>query len=175
MKSAGKREAKSGVPRAASGERRAGSTSALLVIGYGNELRSDDGVGPKTAAAVAEWNLPDVRTVICHQLTPELAVPIAAAQCVIFVDAAVDCGTSVELHALQPADSAEVMAHAPDPHSLLGLAKDIFGRSPSAFWLTIPIENVDFGENLSACAHDGMQIALEKIRQLLTPGNGSGA
>jgi len=143
-----------------------GTKSALLVIGYGNELRSDDGVGPKTAAAVAEWHLPDVHTLICHQLTPELAVPIASTQCVIFIDACVDSAT-VELRQLRPVDSSQVMAHAPDPQMLLQLAKEIFGRSPSAFWLTIPIENIAFGEGLSARAQAGSQIALEKIRGLL--------
>ena len=143
-----------------------GTKSALLVIGYGNELRSDDGVGPKTAAAIADWNLPGVHTLTCHQLTPELAVPIAATQCVVFIDACVDSST-VELRELQPAKPDQIMAHAPDPQVLLRLAKDIFGRSPMAFWLTIPIETIAFGEGLSARAQEGLQAALEKIRELL--------
>jgi hydrogenase maturation protease len=44
----------------------------LLVIGYGNELRSDDGVGPRVARAVAEWRLPGVEAIAVHQLTLEL-------------------------------------------------------------------------------------------------------
>jgi hypothetical protein len=59
----------------------------LLVIGYGNELRGDDGVGPKTAMAVSEWHFPGVKTMVCHQLTPDLAEPIAAAERVVFIDA----------------------------------------------------------------------------------------
>ena len=35
--------------------------SALLVVGYGNERRGDDGVGPCVARAVAGWNRPEVR------------------------------------------------------------------------------------------------------------------
>jgi len=143
-----------------------GTKSALLVIGYGNELRSDDGVGPKTVAAVADWRLPDVSTLICHQLTPELAVPIASTQCVIFVDACVDSAL-VEMRQLKPADSEQIMAHAADPRMLLRLAKDIFGRCPTAFWLTIPIENIAFGEGLSALAQAGSHAALEKIRGLI--------
>ena len=144
-----------------------GTKSALLVIGYGNELRSDDGVGPKTATAVAAWSLPGVRTLTCHQLTPELAVPIAATECVVFVDACVDSTASVELRALQPAAPDQVMTHTADPRLLLRLAKEIFGRCPSAFWLTIPIENIAFGNNLSAQASEGSQAALKKIRELV--------
>jgi hydrogenase maturation protease len=146
-----------------------GTETALLVIGYGNELRSDDGVGPKTAEAVAEWNLPGVRTLTCHQLTPELAVPIASAQCVVFVDAAVDSITSVELREFQAPAPDQIMAHAADPRILLKLAKEIFGRSPMAFWLTIPVENLAFGEELSPRAYEGLQCALGKIRELLSP------
>jgi hydrogenase maturation protease len=144
-----------------------GTKSALLVIGYGNELRSDDGVGPKTAAAVAEWNLPGVRTLICHQLTPELAVPIAASECVIFIDAAVGSRRSVDLCELKPAGPDQVMAHAADPQLVLRLAKEIFGRSPIAFWITIPVENLAFGEDLSTRARDGSREALGRIRELL--------
>jgi hydrogenase maturation protease len=148
-------------------ERGGGTKSALLVIGYGNELRSDDGVGPKTAAAVEEWKLPGVRTLICHQLTPELSVPIAAAECVVFVDASVNKDGAVELTKLAPAGPGEVMAHAAHPRFLLKLANDIFGRSPMAFWLTIPVDDLSFGQNLSAHGRAGVEKALEKIRELL--------
>ena len=49
----------------------------LLVIGYGNSLRRDDGVGPRVAEAIEELNLPGVRTLVCQLLTPEFADPIA--------------------------------------------------------------------------------------------------
>ncbi len=143
-----------------------GNTTALLVIGYGNGLRSDDGIGPKTAEAVAEWDLPGVRTLSCHQLTPEMAVPIAATQRVVFVDAAVN-SNSVDLYELEPASPDQIMAHAPDPCQLLKLAKEIFGRTPAAFLITIPAENLDFGEKISARALEGSREALKKIRELL--------
>ena len=34
----------------------------FLVIGYGNTLRGDDGVGPRVAEAIEKLNLPGVRT-----------------------------------------------------------------------------------------------------------------
>jgi hydrogenase maturation protease len=140
--------------------------AGLLVIGYGNELRCDDGVGPKVAAAVAEWNSAGVRALACHQLTPELAEPIASANQVIFVDAAADSSGTVQLRQIEPIDGAEVMTHSADPRCLLGLAKHAFGHSPVAWSLTIPTENLGFGEELSPLARQGWQIALDKIRTL---------
>src|ERR1035441_6445297 len=62
----------------------------LLVIGYGNTLRGDDGVGPRVAEAIEKLNLPGVRTLVCQQLSPEYADPVSRARTVVFVDAAVD-------------------------------------------------------------------------------------
>lgn len=137
----------------------------LLVIGYGNTLRSDDGVGPKVAEAVAALCLPGVRTVACDLLTPELAEPVAHAGSVIFVDAALDPPRQVQWRPLQPSDSCQLMAHAASPQKLLALARDVFGRAPTAWWLTIPIENTRIGEELSPLARRGLDAAINEVRQ----------
>ena len=138
----------------------------FLVIGYGNTLRSDDGVGAKVAAAVAELAQPGVTALVRHQLTPELAETISEARTVVFVDAAVDAATEVQMRQLEPAEGAQLMAHAADPRTLLALARQLFGRCPPAWWLTIPVENLEFGEELSPLARRGYETALEKIRTL---------
>jgi hydrogenase maturation protease len=137
----------------------------LLVIGYGNELRSDDGAGPKVVETVASWNLPGVRTLIRHQLTPELAPEICAASQVVFVDAATDC-SSFQSRAIQCEAAGEVMTHAVDPRSLLQMASLLYERCPPALWLTIPARNFEFGDNLSPLCAEGMRVALKKIREL---------
>ena len=118
----------------------------LLVVGYGNTLRRDDGVGPKLAEAVAALNLPGVRTLACPLLTPELAEALSQGRFVIFVDAAVDTPREVQLRKLSPADSSQIMAHAASPATMLALARDVFGHAPEAWWLTIPAENIGIGE-----------------------------
>jgi len=138
----------------------------LLVIGYGNELRRDDGVGPKVAAAVAEWNLPHVHAIACHQLTPELTDAIASAAHVVFVDAALGAGDAVQFCDIEPDENLQVMTHVTNPSALLALARQAFGGCPTASWLTIPVLDVDFGEELSPLARDGFTVALEKIRSL---------
>ena len=142
------------------------ASGGLLVIGYGNELRSDDGVGPKTAAALARLNLPGVRAIACHQLTPELAEAVSQASLVVFVDAAVDAPAEIQMRELKPAETGRTMTHAADPRSLLALARDVFGRCPAAWWLTIPVEKMEFGQQLSPLASKGLQRTLEKIQAL---------
>ncbi len=137
--------------------------SQLLVIGYGNTLRSDDGVGPKVAEAIAALNLAGVATLVCDLLTPELADVISRAGTVIFIDAAVDSPKTVQMRELEPAESSQIMAHAADPRTMLALARDVFGHAPKAWWLTIPISNTGIGEELSPFARSGMRQAINKV------------
>jgi hydrogenase maturation protease len=130
-------------------------------------LRRDDGVGVRIAEAVSGLELPGVESLACAQLTPELAEPISRARLAVFVDAALDAPREVQLRALAPADTSQLMAHAADPRTMLALARDVFGHAPEAWWLTIPIEDTGFGEDLSALARRGFDEALRRIRELL--------
>jgi hydrogenase maturation protease len=138
----------------------------LLVIGYGNTLRSDDAVGPKVAEAIEALHLAGVRTITCGILTPELADPISKAGSVVFVDASLEDAGGVKLRELSPADSAQVFAHAADPRTLLALARDVLGRAPPGWWLTIPTESLAIGEELSTKAQNGIAEAVWIIRKL---------
>ena len=91
-----------------------------LVIGYGNELRGDDGAGPSVGRAVASWHLPGVRTLAVHQLTPELAEDLAQTKRVVFVDAAVHAN-EVYWQRVRAADVPLRLGHASDIGWLLAL------------------------------------------------------
>jgi hydrogenase maturation protease len=142
------------------------SPAGLLVIGYGNTLRRDDGVGPKVADAVAALALPGVRALACPLLTPELADPVSRARIAVFVDAAVDAPREVQLRKLAPADSSQIMAHAANPATVLALVRDVFGHAPEAWLLTVPVENISIGEELSAFGRRGLEIAVGEIKKL---------
>ncbi len=138
----------------------------LLIIGYGNTLRSDDGVGPRLVEAVGNLRLPRVRTLICQQLSPEHSGLVALAGAVIFVDAAVDAPQQVQWREIKPGPAAQLFAHAADPRTLLAFARDVFGQVPQAWWLTIPAVNLEFGEELSPVTEAGYREARENIQVL---------
>ncbi len=138
----------------------------FLVIGYGNTLRGDDGVGPRVAEAIEKLNLPGVRTLVCQQLSPEYADPVSRAHTVVFVDAAVDAPREVQLRKLEPGETSQLLAHAADPRTLLALARDVFGHAPQAWWLTIPAVKLGFGEDLSCETQCGFEKAVQEIKNL---------
>jgi hydrogenase maturation protease len=162
MITANTREAKS---RLSKTPERQEPPEGLLVIAYGNTLRGDDGVGPRVAVAVAALRLPGVRVLACALLTPELAEVVSRAGRVIFVDAAVDAPREVRMRKLAPAASSQLMAHAANPATLLALARDVFGRAPEAWWLTIPIEKMGIGEELSPLAQRGLKLAVKQVKK----------
>jgi len=141
-------------------------TTKLLVIGYGNTLRGDDGVGPRVAEEIEKLGLPGVRTFICQQLSPEHAELISQAEHVVFADAAVDAPKEVQLRELVPGDTTQLMAHAADPRTMLALAREVFGHAPKAWWLTIPAVSMEFTESLTPEAQHGLADAVRSIKAL---------
>jgi hydrogenase maturation protease len=138
----------------------------ILVIGYGNELRGDDGLGPKLACAIDALALPDVAVLVCHQLTPELADPLSRAEFAVFIDARIDGSSGVQLHPLHEPQRASFSPHASDPAALLALSRAVYGVAPHGWWLTLPAVDLGIGEGLSLAAQESFERGLAAFRQL---------
>lgn len=140
----------------------------ILVIGYGNDLRSDDAIGQRVAEKIASKNLPNVKSLSIHQLTPELAEALASVDMAIFVDACLISETSdVQVKSLLPTATNFLAGHTGDPQALLALTKAIYGHCPQAWWVIVPGENFELGDRFSPIAENGVAIALEKIADLI--------
>ncbi len=141
---------------------------SILVIGYGNTLRSDDGVGQIVAQKIANSHLPGVRSLYLHQLTPELAADLAEVELVIFVDATLAAiAPDVRVTLLKPLSSVEIRSHTSDPRVLLNLAQILYNHCPKAWWVTIPGENFELGDAISPLAQRGITRALKQIDSLI--------
>ncbi|MCU0536817.1 MAG: hydrogenase maturation protease [Hydrococcus sp. Prado102] len=140
----------------------------ILAIGYGNDLRGDDGIGVEIARIVARWNKPGVRSLAVHQLTPELAAEIAESQLVIFIDAyQASQAQNLQVCPIEPLHSDAFRSHNSDPQGLLTLTRIVFGRCPPAWLIAVPGVNFELGEQLSPIARQGLSQALRQIDLLL--------
>jgi hydrogenase maturation protease len=138
---------------------------AVLLIGYGNLLRSDDGVGPAVVSRLAAsfFDNPDCVTITTHQLTPELAVDVARAQRVVFVDASVDLPAGkARVRRVRPVSSgSHPLGHHMSPEAVLELARTVFGGgegvggegggggTPKAWVVAVGVSNLSVGDRLS--------------------------
>ena len=142
----------------------------FLVIGYGNTLRSDDGAGQIVAEKIAGWKLPQVQSLAVQQLTPELAENMANADGVIFVDAVAtnsDNPNPVQVQLLLVEAINSSLGHHCNPRSLLAYAQILYGKVPKAYGVLIPAINFDFGETFSTVTQQGIDIALNEIKQIV--------
>ncbi|MCM1982132.1 hydrogenase maturation protease [Lyngbya confervoides] len=139
-----------------------------LVIGYGNTLRSDDGVGFWVAEQIAVRNWPQVRSLSLHQLLPELAADMAQADQVYFIDAWVG-GSKPQLQQLAATPTTPTTDHGWTPESLMHLTKTLYGAEPLGYHLLIPAVQFDYGETQSAIAQAGMQWAIQTLESRFGP------
>ena len=140
-------------------------TPNLLVIGYGNTLRRDDGVGPGVAEAVAALGLPGVQTLACALLTPELAEPVARAGMVVFVDAAVDAPREVQLRRLEPADSARFSPCRRSPDAARPGARR-FRPRPAGLVVDYPHRRPGHRRGTLRHGRSGSEVAVREIQRL---------
>jgi hydrogenase maturation protease len=129
-----------------------------LVIGIGNSLRGDDGVGALLAEQVGGRSV--------QQLTPELAAELAELETVLFIDAwLAPAGAAPRIAAISLAAGA---AGAPDSHrlepaQLLAISQALYGRAPAAHLLQVPATLFEHGNALSA----ELQAVLPQAQALL--------
>ncbi|MBE9155082.1 hydrogenase maturation protease [Cyanobium sp. LEGE 06113] len=137
-----------------------------LVIGIGNPLRGDDGVGTLLAEQVGGRSV--------HQLTPELAADLAPLQRVLFIDAwlapqqpgPVPQPRLDPLPAVTPGVGSGASHHL-DPAQLLAITAALYGRAPSAFWLRIPAHSFSHGRDFSHRLKASLPAARRLLRRWL--------
>lgn len=146
--------------------------SHALIIGIGNTLRGDDGVGPAVAQTL-ESLLADapVRVIACHQLLPEMAEDLSRASLVVFVDASCDLppGRVQWLPVEPPQQTTQAATHDFDPPRLLGLAKQIYGRAPKAFVVAVGAQSFEFEEKLSPAVLQAFDAVVQQVCQIACP------
>jgi hydrogenase maturation protease len=140
----------------------AGAGVGVLVVGYGNSLRGDDGVGWHAAGRLAaDPRLAGARVLARHQLVPELAVDVAAASLVVLVDAVPDGDPgSISVHRVQPRRPAPgAFTHHLDPGSLAGLAESLYGAATPVVLVAVAAASLAPGDHLS----DALERALPDV------------
>jgi hydrogenase maturation protease len=135
-----------------------------LIIGFGNPLRGDDGIGWRAAELLEAELGAAAEIVACHQLTPELAPSLGGASVVIFLDASVaQAPGQVSESVVTPADPATFTHHL-TPAQLLGMARHFGPVTCSAVLIACGVLNTNAGEELSDPAQTGVRKMVSRAR-----------
>jgi hydrogenase maturation protease len=139
-----------------------------LVIGYGNDLRSDDGAGRVVADRIGDLELPGVSVRSVLQLTPELALEMAEVDTVVFVDASVEVIETTASPVVADEDGQSSMSHYSTPGRLLAMTATV-GTPPSqAVAISIPVTDIGLGMELTPMTSIGVDQAVAMVTRIVT-------
>ncbi|MCX7682509.1 MAG: hydrogenase maturation protease [Anaerolineae bacterium] len=154
----------------------------ILVCGFGNVYRRDDGAGYAVINALRErlgrppLDLLDdgftdlghtLDTIVLHQLMPELAETLADYDLVVFIDAHMgNVAEEVREERLEAAHRTPFVHHQMHPATLLALAQQMYGRAPVGILLSVRGYDFDFGTGLSPETAALVPWAVERIMRL---------
>ena len=117
---------------------------AALLIGFGNQGRGDDGLGPLFAERI-ERQAPEGLVIdIDYQLTVDHALAVSEADLVIFADAEIGAEGSFSFVPVTASGAAGMGSHELSPQAVLTLAKTLYDTVPPAYMLGIA--GWDYGE-----------------------------
>jgi hydrogenase maturation protease len=147
-----------------------------LIIGYGNPLRSDDGIGWRIVQELrSRVDASRIEVIECQQLAPEMAEQIRNAGLIIFVDAGVEGSPGEWRHQrLRAGGSSNAFSHGPTPDALLALGADLYGAAPEAHLFTVSGSSFRYGESFSPEVTQVFPRVVAEIEELLRA-SGSGA
>jgi hydrogenase maturation protease len=111
----------------------------VVVIGFGNDLRQDDGFGPAVILRASQTIVdPKVEFMACPTLTPELAEVLSHCRLAILIDASAELAPGVvDFREIAPTSDADLsLVHFLSPEALLGWTVRLYGQAPKTeLWL----------------------------------------
>ncbi len=143
----------------------------VLVYGYGNPGRQDDGLGNEVVELIDKLNIPGVVTDSNYQLNIEDAVAVSESDAVVFVDAALDLDAQFDFIEIFPSAEIAFTTHAMSPQSVLAVCEETTGKTPKAFLLGIRGYEWELAEGLSSGARANLDAAFEFLSGVLRQGS----
>jgi hydrogenase maturation protease len=141
-----------------------------LIIGIGNPLRCDDGLGWTVAEQLSREECTGWDILTVHQLTPELAEWMAAADLVVMIDASREGEPgALRSRCVSPSSSARpgaVGTHYTTPEELAALTAGVYGRCPPVVVVTMTGADFSVGEQLSHIVSRGIPRLCAAVRQV---------
>lgn len=140
----------------------------VLIVAYGNPLRSDDGVAWHAADLLRERLSPNEAEIVCvHQLTPELAESMSQAGGAIFLDARQSGEPGQICHTRVIPETRTVHGtHTLTPAQLAALTNALYGTTVDAYEVALTGESFAHGEGLSDTVEEALPLLVEVVEQV---------
>ena len=145
--------------------------SSILIYGYGNPGRMDDGLGVQFSEQMKSWvdrkHYINVDFETNYQLNIEDAHTISEYDLVIFADATVEPIDEYLLTYVEPSDAVNFSMHSVSPSYVVYLCQSIYKKLPLTYLLHIKGYEWEFEERLTQMAQSNLKKSLAFTHKLL--------
>ncbi|MCK4678666.1 MAG: hydrogenase maturation protease [Bacteroidales bacterium] len=144
-------------------------TPKILLFGYGNPGREDDGLGNAFIEFIEPWikekKLSNIEVDSNYQLNIEDSETISDKDIVVFIDATIEPIDAVILTRVDPSEAKiEFTMHASSPSFILDLCNKLYNKNPETYVLRIKGYEWEFKEGLTPKAHSNLLKALDFMK-----------
>ena len=143
----------------------------ILLYGYGNPGRKDDGLGPILVDLVEKWiieqEFKNITIDSNYQLNIEDAYTIRDYDIVIFIDASIEDIDDFIITRVEPSDKVNYTMHSVSPSFVLHLCNKIYSFTPETFLIHIKGYEFQLQEGLTDKAQKNLESAFTFIKNLL--------
>ncbi len=152
-------------------ETTATASPTCSIIGIGNTVRRDDGLGPFVIERLLRSELPaTVEIRAAHQLTPELAEQLSGRDLFVLIDAHASLPSGeISWQRVGPAaDYSGASAHQLTVEALLVLCRHLYGQCPETVLVSVGAEDLTVGEGLSATVEKAAAEVVARVLELVS-------
>ena len=145
-------------------------TGHVVVVGYGNALRCDDGLGWHAAELLADDPRVEGAEVLQrHQLTPELALDISLASLVVLIDASSRLPPGeLSVERVEPAVGVGPSgSHHLTPATLVALAHELYGLAADVLVVSCGVQSLEIGDGLSPVVEAALPTLVDTVVELV--------
>ncbi len=147
----------------------------ILLYGYGNPGRQDDGLGNEFVEEMEKWvtenKIENVEFDSNYQLNIEDADTISDKDIVVFIDATIEDIEDFYIDEIEPSNAkVEFSMHAVSPAFVVNLCNEIYNKFPKCYLVHIKGYEWDFAEGLTDKARENLNKAIADIKDKILEG-----
>jgi hydrogenase maturation protease len=141
----------------------------ILIYGYGNPGRQDDGLGILLSETIETWarekELHNIETDSNYQLNIEDAARISVFDLVVFADATKEKIKGYAFTSLKASPKIDFTMHSVSPAFILNLCNEVYKKKPVAYLLHIKGYEWEFMKDMTPDASENLREAAEFLKK----------
>jgi len=140
---------------------------STCIIGIGNVLRGDDGVGQYVADKIENNHLTGITVITTQQLDMGLAEELSSFDTVLFIDASLDENTFSFLPLMPDKHPPQSFSHHVNASVIVSLTQQLFSTPTQFYICAIGASNFEMGNGISEATKANADAAIAAITNWL--------